>query len=130
MQDVRGGSLPSAPKYRVNFTPRYEDVIPETGVRGFVQLGINYYSRQQFAIEQDPLLVQKAYALVDATLGVRTMDDRYTVSLFARDLFDRHYVSSIAHTSTLATAANAYDLAAFINKDADRYVGIDMQVKF
>jgi len=129
IQDIRGGSLPYAPKYRVNFTPRYEDTIPGTNLQGFAQLGINYYSRQQFAIEQDPLLVQKAYTLVDATLGASTSDGRYTVSLFARNVFDRHYVTSVAHTSTLATTANPFDLAAFVNKDADRYFGINMRMK-
>jgi iron complex outermembrane receptor protein len=130
IQDVRGGRLPYAPKYRLSLTPRYESEIPGTRLIGFGQLGVNYQSRAFFALEQDPLLTQKGYVLVDASVGVRDGEGRYTASIFVRNLFDEHYVSAVGHAATLATTANSFDLVSFVNKDADRYVGINLGYRF
>lgn len=130
LQDVSGGSLPASPKLRVNIAPRYEHPLPGGGFVGFIQGAVSYQSAQNFSLEQDPLLEQKAYALVDLSLGVRQIDDRYTVTVFVKNLFDKNYMTSIGHNSLLATAANPYDLVATVNKDADRYFGATIGLKF
>jgi iron complex outermembrane receptor protein len=130
IQDVRGGYLPYAPKVRLSVTPRYESDIPGTGLVGFGQLGINYQSKAHFALEQDPLLFQKAYTLVDASVGVRDADGRYSVAVFVRNLFDKNYLTGVAHGATLASVANPFDLQAFVPKDADRYFGVNVGVRF
>lgn len=128
-QNLRNATLPASPKVRIGFTPRYEQELTSR-LAGFAQFSVNYSSRQQFAIEQDPLLVQKAYTLVDATIGVHTVDDRYTVSVFVKNLFDKNYFTSVSHNSLLATAANPLDIIATYNKDADRYFGVNLGVRF
>lgn len=129
-QNVRDGVLPAAPKWRANFNPRYEVDIGTSGFMGFVQANVSYESRQSFAIEQDPLLVQGAHAIVDASLGVNAADNRYTVTLFARNLFDRNYYTSLGHGSLLASTVNAYDLYAHIAKDSERYFGATVAFRF
>jgi len=128
-QNLRNATLPASPKFRITLAPRWDQDISET-LAGFVQVGVNFQSRQQFAIEQDPLLEQKAYTLVDATIGLHTVDDRYTVSLFVKNLFDVNYYTSVSHNSLIATAANPFDLTATYNKDADRYFGASLGVRF
>lgn len=129
-QDLRGATLPSSPRFRVGLSPRYESEIAGTGLSGFVQLGVNFTSKQQLAIEQDPLLVQPAYTLVDATIGLHSNDDRYAVSLFVKNLFDVNYFTNISHNTFLQSTASPYDLAALYNKDADRYFGGTLSVRF
>jgi iron complex outermembrane receptor protein len=127
--DVRGGALPAAPKFRVGITPRYENGIPGTDLSGFIQVGVNFQSKTQFALEQDPLRVQKAYTLVDASVGI-SGNDRWNLTLFVRNLFDTTYYSQISHGTLLATTANPNDLWANINKDADRYFGATFGLNF
>jgi iron complex outermembrane receptor protein len=91
---------------------------------------VNYQSSQGFAIEQDPLLVQKAYAMVDGSIGLYTSDKRYNLSIFVKNLFDQNYYSAMAHNSLLATAASPNDVVASFNRDADRYFGATFGVRF
>lgn len=130
LQDVRGGTLPASPRYRINITPRYEDQIPGTSLTGFVQTAINFQSAQNFSLEQDPLLAQPSYTLVDLAFGVRTEDSRYSLTLFVKNLFDTNYLTSIAHNSLLATTGTPFDLIANYIKDADRYAGMTLGVRF
>jgi iron complex outermembrane receptor protein len=123
LQNVEDGRLPYAPKWRILVMPRVEHELTASGLLGFVQASFSYQSWQTFSLEQDPLLVQKGYALVDASVGVRSKDKGYSLTLFVRNLFDQNYYSSMAHTSLLATATNASDLTAYVNKDSNRYFG-------
>jgi iron complex outermembrane receptor protein len=128
-QDLRGATLPSSPKWRIAFAPRQDfDIGANYG--GFVQFSVNYQSSQGFAIEQDPLLIQKAYAMVDGSIGLYTSDKRYNLSVFVKNLFDQNYYSAMAHNSLLATAANPNDIVASFNRDADRYFGATFGVRF
>jgi iron complex outermembrane receptor protein len=128
-QNLRNATLPASPKVRVSLAPRWEQDI-SNALAGFVQVGVNFQSKQQFAIEQDPLLVQEAYTLVDASIGIHTIDKRYSLSLFVKNMFDVNYYTSVSHNSLLATAAKPFDLIATYNKDADRYFGATLAIRF
>ncbi len=130
LQDIVNGRLPYAPKWRIMVSPRVEADIPGSNLTGFGQVSVSYQSRQNFDLSQDPLLFQKAYAIVDANIGVSTIDKRYSATLFVRNLFNQNYYSAMAHTSLLASATNANDLTAFVNKDSRRYFGATIGVKF
>lgn len=130
IKDVRDGDLPLSPEYRITLAPRYETQLGSLGLLGFVQLNVNYQDDYQFALEQDPLRVQKAYALVDASFGVADLDERYKVTLFVRNVFDENYYSQLSHGTILATAASPNDLWANVNKDANRYFGVTANYRF
>lgn len=128
-QDLRNAPLPASPKWRFTVAPRYDfDVGSSFG--GFAQVAVSYQSKQGFAIEQDPLLIQKAYTIVDLSIGAYTSDRRFSLTLFAKNLFDQNYYSTISHNSLLATTTNSKDIVATFNKDADRYVGATFAVHF
>ncbi|WP_312166045.1 TonB-dependent receptor [Phenylobacterium sp.] len=130
VQDIRGGSLPSTPEWRLSLSPRYEREIGATDWSGFVQVDVNYQSEQQFAVEQDPLLVQDAYTLVNLTIGARNLANGLSVSLFARNLFDENYFTNMAHVGTLGSPQFPNDVTAYIPRDAERIVGITLGAKF
>ena len=70
-------------------------VIFTTGnFNAFAQVSANFTSAQFFSSELDPLTIQPAYTLVDATVGVTTSDRRYGVTLFVKNLFDENYYPS------------------------------------
>ncbi|MCX7283750.1 MAG: TonB-dependent receptor [Novosphingobium sp.] len=130
LQDVRGGELPFSPKLRLNLSPRYEMPLGGSGMSAVFQAGLNYQSKQQFALEQDPLLVQKAYALVDASIGLKGPEGRWYVTGYVRNLFDKRFVTSMAHSSPISTAALPFDLAAFISKESNRFFGVNFGTRF
>jgi iron complex outermembrane receptor protein len=127
--DVRGGALPVAPRYRATITPRYDAEVG-SGLRAFVQANLAFQSRSLFAVNQDPLLEQEAYTLVDLSAGIGDVDRRYTLSVFVRNLFDRNYYTGLAHVGLLATTAQPFDLQANYAKDSRRYAGATFSVRF
>ena len=128
-QNLRNAPLPSSPMYRVLLSPRFE--YPVVGnLEAFIQGDLSFQSKQQMALEQDPLLVQRAYTLVNLSAGVHPIDNRFTASIFVKNLFNTHYFTSLAHNSLLATAANPYDVIGTYNKDTDRYIGGSLSFRF
>jgi len=128
-QDVRGGDLPATPRWRASLSPTYRMEVGENwGVVAAVNIA--YQSKLNFALEQDPLTVQKGYTLVDASVAVHTLDQKYRLTLFVKNLFDKNFYTSIGHNGLLSSTTNATDLQAFISKNSDRYFGASFDVRF
>ncbi len=127
--DVRGGQLPVAPKYRVSIQPRYEAEFGST-FRAFAQASINFQSSSLFAVNQDPLLKQKSYTIVDLTAGFSDPGERYTVSVFVRNLFNTNYYTGLAHAAILQSTTQPFDLQASYAKDSQRYAGATLSLRF
>lgn len=127
-QNLRNRPLQASPDWRINVAPRYE--YEGDSFNAFAQFVVNFTSAQNFTSEQDPLAVQPAYTLVDATVGFSTPDDKYSLTLFVKNLFDTNYLTSIGHNSLMSTTANPFDLVGTYNKDADRFFGATVAVRF
>lgn len=127
-QNLRNRPLQASPDWRISVTPRYD--YEGDNFNAFAQVSVNFTSAQNFTSELDPLAVQPAYTLVDATVGLTTADSRYGVSLFVKNLFDVNYLTSIAHNSLMATTSNALDLIGTYNKDSSRYFGATFSARF
>ena len=97
---------------------------------GFAQLDVNYQSDQHFAVEQDPLLTQDAYTLVNLTLGVRDPERGVTASVYVRNLLDETYYTNAAHMGTLGSPQFPNDVTAYIPRDAERLYGVTLGLKF
>jgi iron complex outermembrane receptor protein len=127
-QNLRNRSLQASPDWRISLTPRYD--YEGNGFDAFAQLSATFTSEQNFTAELDPLTVQPAYTLVDAALGVTTADKRYGLTVFAKNLFNTNYLTSIGHNSLMSTTANPFDLVGTYNKDASRYFGATFSARF
>ena len=128
VQDVRNGVLPVSPKWQVQVSPRYEHDLAGAW-RGFVEADYSYRSRQGFAIEQDPLLQQGAYSLVDLSFGIYQPRGRVKLTAFVKNLFNRNFYTSLASSNLFPTNTNLLDLYANRPKEADRYMGLTLAVK-
>lgn len=131
IQNIRGGDLPSAPRWRGNLTARYELDIPGTQFTSFVQLSGSAQSESNFTIEQDPLTVQDAYTIVDASFGLREQSNRYRLTFFVKNLLDEHYLTSLGRSATLSTSTvTPNNLTGTIPKEANRYFGMTLGMSF
>ncbi|MGQ3048547.1 MAG: TonB-dependent receptor [Niveispirillum sp.] len=129
VQNVRGGDLPNAPRWRGNINVRYEDEIA-TDWNGFAQVGFNTQSGTTFSLEQDAGLTQGGYSTVDLSVGVLSQDDRYQLTLYVRNLTDKHFATGMQRDNILTNAANPGNILYFTSKEAARYMGGTMRVKF
>jgi len=131
IQNIHGGALPQASKWRGDLLARFDHDIPGLPLGGFVQAQVTTQSKYNFTIEQDPLTVQDAYSIVNASVGLRDRDAKYQLSLFVNNLFNQHYVTLMGRPSTLTTATVfPNSLVGTVPKDANRYFGATVNVSF
>lgn len=127
-QNLRERPLQASPDWRISVTPRYD--YEGDSFNAFAQMAINFTSKQNFTSENDPLTVQPAYAIVDASVGISSIDERYSLSVFVKNLFDENYLTSLGHNALLSTTATPFDLVGTYNKDSSRYFGATFGVRF
>ena len=128
-QNVRGGILPNTPEWRFTINPRYERNVGS--MIAYVDLAMAYQSSVLFALEQDPLLVQRAYTTFDLSLGARPADKGISVSIFAKNLTDQRFYSAMGHGSELTSQTlTPNNLTAFVPKAASRYFGLSVGYSF
>ncbi|MGH6616649.1 TonB-dependent receptor [Sphingomonas sp.] len=111
-----GNRLPITPDATLNLNLHYDH---ETEA-GTWSLDAGGYYNSGFFGQPDNVLKQKAYALLDASIGWKTADKRYGVRLWGKNLTDR----------PVATALGQSDTSSIVQYDAPRTYGITLSANF
>ena len=95
-QDVSGTRLVGAPKWSAHLGGAWRAVVSGS-LKSKIGVDCSYESAVQ-TIEGDPATIQKGHAILNATLALGRVDDRWSLSLYGRNLFDRRYTAVIFPT--------------------------------
>jgi iron complex outermembrane recepter protein len=128
-KNIRDGVLISAPEHRFNMTARYEAPINDD-YNWFAQTSVRYQSEVRFAVDQNPLSVEKPNAILDASVGIGRSNGRYQLSLFVKNLTNEFYSTGISIDQFVATPASPYELTHFVPKDAERFFGVNLRFEY
>jgi outer membrane receptor protein involved in Fe transport len=93
VQDFAGAAFPYTPKYQMNVLLSYDAPITET-LALQANIGASYQSKAEGAISGERAFEVDAYTVVNGSIGLRTLDGRTAISVFARNLFDEDYWTS------------------------------------
>jgi iron complex outermembrane receptor protein len=132
-QDLSGKPLFNTPKWNAALNGQYNVPLSLGGDwRAFVSGSVRWQSRVVFNLLQDPDSIQDAYAL--ANLAVGAQDDRWKVTLFCNNIFDKSYALTRGRTAQFnisQTANPPTDSISWVpGRDSDRYFGIRLGVQF
>ena len=98
---------------------------PINGTLNF-DVSANYIWRSQFFnVGYDPNTRIAPYGLAGLNLGLGSADDRWHVGVFARNLFDKYYIASLASTSL---DSGAY--TNLVSAEARRTIGVNFDYHF
>jgi iron complex outermembrane recepter protein len=115
-----GNRLPGSSRFTLSGVLRYEASLGQAGIYG--QLDGSYRSRIFFETANASRLSQAGYALVNARLGFRLLEERLDLSVFANNLTDRRYL------------VDAIDLSSFgldqLNYGEPRTFGVQARMSF
>lgn len=124
LHDRTGDSLEASPKHRIVGSARYES--QEDGLRPFAQANVRWQSEANYSSNGDPDALQDAYGIVDISAGFSSEDDSYTVSFFAKNLFDTKFVQGLD--------VNGPDMGGvllhYLPRDFNRYFGVSFDYRF
>ena len=123
-QDLRKGSFVNAPDLRYTVLARYTQPLSATSDL-YGQMNFRWQDDVQFAYDQDPRFIQRAYGIADFKLGVSLAGGRYEASAFVKNAFDKQYVSNVIAQGSAGGGA----IANAIPRDFHRYFGAEFSVR-
>jgi len=93
-EDFSGLRFPNTPEWQVNGQVSYDR--PITDNLGFIAVASgNYQSEADGAIGNEAEFKIKAYTVVNASIGIHTLDNRIALTLSARNLLDENYWTNV-----------------------------------
>ncbi len=133
VQNLHGQRLNNTPKFKFNIGGQYDIDLPGMPFKGFVGVAYRWQDDVNFSLSQDPRTIQKAYGVMDLSLGVTDLKDRYKLSIFANNLLDKRYAQGLGNTTSgysNPAIPTAQGLTWLPGRDAFRYFGARLDVNF
>lgn len=133
VQDLAGKRLNNAPKFKFNLGGQYDIDMPQMPFDAFITFAYRWQSKINFALSQDPITVQKAYGIFNGSIGVASHDDKLKVTLFANNLFNKHYASGLGNTASGFVSSNGGVVTGTSwqpARDSFRYLGTRVDLNF
>lgn len=126
--DASGLQGTNAPQLSLTVNGRYDQPITDN-FNGFLQVNSLTRSDNNFTLVPAGIASpyeQDGFTIVNASIGVQQADGLYGVSVFANNLFDTNFVTSIFDLPF----GGAGDLGQFVTRDAERLIGVQAFVSF
>ncbi len=89
-----GDTPVQTPTFSTSLIANYESVNPVAGVLPFVLMDYSYRSMVELALANNPAEKQEGYGLLGLRAGVRSQDEKWEFSAWARNLTDKLYKAS------------------------------------
>jgi len=124
--DLGNTQLANSPEYKFTMSGEYSAPISQT-MNGFIATDTIWKSRvryEQTGVEDSTF---GPHWTVGGRLGVRTSDNRFTIAVFARNLFNVHEPILMQSSFPYSGAAN---IGAFYGPNGFRQVGLSLDGKF
>jgi iron complex outermembrane receptor protein len=127
--NIGGTQLAYAPKYKFTLSGEYTKAVA-SGINGFIAVDTVWKSRLRY--EQNTLAATtfQPHWNVGGRLGLRTADDRYSLAVFARNLFNSHEPSLMQSSLPYALTNGQQNIGAIYGPQSFRQVGLSLDARF
>jgi outer membrane receptor protein involved in Fe transport len=99
-QSFDGAEFLNSPKFQGGLTALYSH---DLGNGLGIQAALNgrYQSRSHGDLEGNPLFVIPSYGLLNASVGIHSLNDRWELSLWGRNLADKYYWTAVSSNANV-----------------------------
>ncbi len=134
--NLPGNNLTSAPEWTLTGGITYEFPVLGGAWVGLIHADARYVSSQFTGSNLDPVKTQDGFALVNLRLGLTTANERFSIELWARNVFDERYYQISFDAPLQGSAPSALDrnpttfsqIDAFLGEP--RTMGITLKTRF
>ena len=124
--NIGGTQLAYAPKYKFTLSGEYEHpIVP--ALNGFVALDVVWKSRIRYEANSLTETTMPPHWVVGGRIGIRDPMGRYSVAVFARNLFNEHEPSLFQSAFPYGGAAN---IGAIYGPQSFRLIGVSLDANF
>jgi iron complex outermembrane recepter protein len=127
VQNRSGGRLPNSPKFKFAVGATANFPISDS-TKGLFIVNYQHQSAVNFDLLGNPLVVQKAYGVLNSSIGAEV--GRFKITAFVNNIFNTHYAASVTDTFNGSTTSQAHVLYQFLTRDSQRYAGVKVGVSF
>jgi iron complex outermembrane recepter protein len=110
-QGLTGNRLPQAPEQQFGVSGEYSFPISR-GLEITTRADYKWQSEIYFDLFNNPLNTQDSYGLLNLSLSIGTIDERWSLTAFARNTFDERYVSQSVTSASDTVPARVGQLGA------------------
>jgi len=127
-QNLTGAPLPDSPKFK--FDANFQQTVPLESFNLLIGGNMSYRTAALFQADQNPQTYQGAFALLNASLGLQTKDEKLTLSFFVNNLTNHFYNSNMEDFFAAPFAGTANAVIGQPARDSHRYIGGRLGVSF
>jgi iron complex outermembrane recepter protein len=127
--DLGGQQLAYAPEYKFTLSGEYSHQVGDNA-KAFISPDAVWKSRLRYEETGVEAATFRAHWTVGGRIGVRTLDDRFTLAVFARNLFNVHEPALMQSSLPYATTNGQQNIGAIYGPNAFRQVGLSLDGKF
>ncbi|GAB5451194.1 MAG: TonB-dependent receptor [Halioglobus sp.] len=128
LQNIDNGRLPVSPKWKYTAMIDYKIPLESLPFNGFANIIYTWQDDVIFNINQDPNVTQDSYGVTNLRIGLNDKDERYRVTLFVHNLFDKAYAGSRFNLTGLYQPGPA--IGQILPRNAQRYAGVQASYNF
>jgi iron complex outermembrane receptor protein len=128
VQDLAGKRLANSPRLKLNLGATYNFPLGEGGYSGIANLNYQHQSAVNFDLGNNPLLVQKAYGIVNGSIALNSPSQAVKVTLYVNNLFDKSYAAFIGDNFNFYSGAHV--LTQALPRNSERYFGLRVKYEF
>ena len=127
--NIGGSQLAYAPKYKFTLSGEYEAPVTSR-LKGFLAADTVWKSKVRYEANSNDETTFRSHWLVGGRIGLRTDDDRYSVAIFGRNLFNVHEPSLMQSDFPYTTDQGEQNIGAIYGPQSFRQIGISLDAKF
>jgi iron complex outermembrane receptor protein len=134
IQNLSGKGLGYTPRWRGNIGAEYKLPFDAFGVS--LRSDVTWQSDVNFDVLGDPLTVQQSYALVNLSAAFTSPDEKYKLTVFVNNVFDRQYLTQLTNNTTSFSfgaapgTVNRVLTTRYLPRDYRAYGGVRLSVNF
>ncbi len=122
-QELTGNRLPQAPTWQAGVSSEYSFPITSS-LQITARADYKWQNKVYFDLFNNHLNTQDSYGLLNASLGVGSMDERWSLTAFTRNAFDERYVSQSVTSASDTVPARVGQLGS------PRLYGVTLTYRF
>ena len=126
---AEGRQLVASSKWNVTSSAEYTTALSDA-LDAFVQADMVYRSKSFSNAANDPILATDGAAIFGGRIGMRTSDEKFGVSVFARNIFDTFRASTRFATPIAAQQLDPQSFSQFVGPEGNRVVGLSLDARF
>lgn len=123
IRSLNGKPAIGSPKWKTVLTADYELPVADD-LKMKLHAGYIWRSAVQDQLYQDPLTRRPALGLADASISLGDPDDRWTATVFVKNIFDKFNYNNLATSGFIATSFG------YLPRDYKRYGGLRIAYRY